>query len=205
MSKPERRSVLETCLAARHHGAIGREPVCLSQMDMDGLELTVSRGGMDHILQLAGRGLNLELPAMGRWTAVHGLTALRVGPGTWSLLAVPGSPEHLVQHAKAVLGDEISVVETGHGQVFLRLSGTQARHVLSKGCRLDLHPRVFETGHVARTLIAQIPAMLWQIDDQPTFGLAVPITFAQSFVDFLLAAAAETGCTIAKTSGTDSV
>jgi sarcosine oxidase subunit gamma len=162
----------------------------------DAVEITARKGAEAALRVAAKAKLKLDLPAMGNWCCSGTLSAFAVGPGIWQIVERPGEPGALANWVTNALGATAAVVETGHGLVFLQLSGASSRHALAKGCRLDLHPRVFKPGHAARTIIAQIPAMLWQIDDIPSFGLAVPLTFAQSFAHFLLAASAETGCEI---------
>jgi heterotetrameric sarcosine oxidase gamma subunit len=196
VSKPERRSILDGHLIPGHHGALGGDPVELRENMRDAIEITV-RTGAEMLLRKAVKArLKLDLPAVGRWRESDGWIAFGTGPGIWSMTASPQMPGAMIKRVAKALGDQASVVETGHGLAFLTLSGPQSRQVLAKGCRLDLHSRVFVPGHVARTVIAQIPVTLWQIDGASTFGLAVPVTFAQGFVHFLLAASAETGCII---------
>lgn len=196
MSKPERKSPLAGHFAPGHHGAIGGEPVTLREIVWDTVEIVARRGQQERLRTAARTGLGLELPAMGTSLGTARLKAFGIGPGNRMILAEPDAPGALVLRVTSVLAGSASVVETGHGQVLLKLSGQHARHVLNKGCRLDLHPRVFQPGRVARTIIAQIPVTLWQVDATPTFALAAPLTFARSFAHFLLAASAETGCII---------
>jgi heterotetrameric sarcosine oxidase gamma subunit len=196
VSKPERRSALEGHLAPGHHGAAGADPVRLRERKIDAVEITARKGAEAALRKAARAKLKLDLPVMGQWRESSVFIALGVGPGIWSIMAKARVPGSLVRSVMAAFGGAAAAVETGHGLAFLELSGAQSRHVLAKGCRLDLHPLVFTPGHAARTVIAQISVTLWQIDDGPTFGLAVPRTFAQSFVHFLLAASAETGCEI---------
>jgi sarcosine oxidase, subunit gamma len=196
VSKPERRFVLEGYLVPGHHGATGGDPVRLRELMRDAVEISV-RNNAEAVLRKATKAkLKLDLPAMGQWRQSGEWIVFGTGPGLWSIVAKPGAPGAVAKTLISALGDHASVVESGHGLAFLTLSGTNSPHVLAKGCRLDLHISSFERGNVARTIIAQIPATLWRIDDAPTFGLAVPVTLAHSFVHFLLAASAETGCTI---------
>jgi sarcosine oxidase subunit gamma len=189
-------SSLAASLTPGRHGNPAGEPVHLRELALDAVEVT-ARTGSDAALREACRAdLGLELPAMGRVAEAGGLTALGIGPVTWLLLADAAEPAALHRRLHALADAHAAVVETGHGLAFLQLSGPAARHVLAKGCRLDLHPRAFTPGQVARTLIAQVPATLWQIDEVPSFSLAVPVTFAQSFAHFLLAASAECGCIV---------
>ncbi len=187
MSKPERRSVLTGHLAPGRHGAADREPVRLREFVREATELTARRGQAAAIREAARGTLGLDLPSMGEWREAGDVTALGIGPDAWLLLAGNALP---------AFSPGATFVDVGHGLAYLELSGSGVRHVLAKICRLDLHPSAFRPGQCARTIMAQMPVTLWQVDERPTFRLAVPLTFSQSFVHVLLAASAETGCEI---------
>jgi sarcosine oxidase subunit gamma len=187
VSKPERLSVLLGHLAPGHHGASGSEPVRLGEIVLEATEMAARKGQAVAVREAALTALGLDLPPIGGWREANGVTALALAPDAWLLLSRGGVP---------AFSPAACFIEVGHGLACLELSGRAARHVLAKGCRLDLHPAVFLPGHCARTIIAQVTVTLWQVDRRPTFRLAVPLTFAQTFLHFLLAASAETGCEI---------
>ena len=54
----------------------------------------------------------------------------------------------------------------------------RSRGLLAKGCPLDLDQRVFAPGQCAQTRIAKTGALIWQIDDKPTFDIVVRRSFA---------------------------
>jgi sarcosine oxidase subunit gamma len=81
--------------------------------------------------------------------------------------------------------------------VVLTLAGPDARRVLQKLCRLDLHPRVFGPGRVATTPMAEITCLLYQRDEIPTFDLILFSSFATHFAGALTHAAAGVGYEIA--------
>jgi sarcosine oxidase subunit gamma len=64
--------------------------------------------------------------------------------------------------------------------------------VLAKGCRIDLHPRVFGPGRVAATMVAHVHALLHQTATD-AFELTVASTLAAHAFDWLQSAAAEYG------------
>ena len=75
-------------------------------------------------------------------------------------------------------------------------SGSRARKSATSSPRavcIDLHPRVFRPGDVALTAIAHIGVQLWQLDDGPTYELAVFRSMAMSFWSWFEGAAAEYG------------
>lgn len=206
MSKPERVCVLEGHLRPGRHGAPAGEAVSLQLLRRDVVEITARAGPVPRLREAARLGLGLELPAVGASRSTRRLLALGLGPGIWSALSQPGEPGTFHCMIATALAGTAAVVETGHGLVVLRLGGPRVRGVLAKGCRLDLHPSAFEPGQAARTIIAQIPVTLWREDageddaagheGRAVFALAAPLGFAQSFVHFLLAASAETGCEV---------
>jgi sarcosine oxidase subunit gamma len=68
--------------------------------------------------------------------------------------------------------------------------------MLSRGCRVDLHPRAFGPGRAASTMIAHVGCLVHQVDDAPSYDLVVFSTFAQTFLEWLLHAAAEDGLVV---------
>ena len=83
------------------------------------------------------------------------------------------------------------------GRALMRLSGSRVRDLLAKGCPIDLHPRAFKGGDVALTTISHIGVHLWQVDDAPTYDLALMRSMAESFWSWLDASAAEFGYSVA--------
>ena len=65
------------------------------------------------------------------------------------------------------------------------LAGPEARAVLAQGVSLDLHPRVFEPGRCAQTVLARVPILLHQIDPTPRFRLFVRASFAPYIAEWL--------------------
>ena len=76
------------------------------------------------------------------------------------------------------------------------LSGTHARHVLAKGCSIDLHPRVFRRGRAAQTTVGLAGVILLTrptqaLSRQSEYLLLVRSSFARYLADWLLDAAQE--------------
>ena len=94
------------------------------------------------------------------------------------------------------------LTDVSHGCAALRISGPHARNLLAKGCSIDLHPRVFKPGSAATTRIAQIGCLLWQVDETPTYDLAVNSSIARSLWTWLANSAAEYGYQVALSSRT---
>jgi sarcosine oxidase subunit gamma len=52
---------------------------------------------------------------------------------------------------------------------------------------------VFKPGSAGTTPIALIDCVIWQVDETPTYDLAVPTSFAESFWSWLTSSAGEYG------------
>ena len=63
--------------------------------------------------------------------------------------------------------------------------------MLAKGCSLDLHPRSFQPGMCAQTLLAKTAVILWQTDDAPTLKVFVRASFAAHLARWLADASVE--------------
>lgn len=122
-------------------------------------------------------------------------TALWVGPDSW-LIVEPESARTmlgLVETLEAELGGQAALTDQGHGRVCLRISGPALTTVLAKGCTLDLDPgRDFDPGRVVGTALGHMTVTMHRLDVE-TADLYVARSFAVSFLDWLMHAAAEYG------------
>jgi sarcosine oxidase subunit gamma len=186
-----RRSPLERALEAGRRGAGPPEAPGVTIAERRGLSLVqaLARRGKD---QAAAERLGLG-PVPGRASPVEAATALWIAPGVWLVVAEGQGDGALYLRLRERLEDLAAVVDQSHGRAVLRLSGRSARDVLAKGCRLDLHPRVFQAGTCAQIAIAQISVLLHQVDDRPTYDLYVAPGYALDFFEWLTASAAEFG------------
>jgi sarcosine oxidase subunit gamma len=90
------------------------------------------------------------------------------------------------------------LTDQGHGRVCLRLSGPAHRTVLAKGCTLDFDPDgELDPGRVANTRLGHMAATLHRLDEE-TVDLYVARSYAVSFAEWLVHAAAEYGCRVAE-------
>lgn len=188
MSKPEG-SGLFFGHAAAHGASGGDEPVRLSQLAFDAVEVTAARGGAARARKALKTRGRFELPPVGLWLRAGELSLFGVGPESWLVLAPPAQPGAHAERMTRLFGAEASVCETGHGLVFIGVGGSRASAALARICRLDLHPDVFGEGACARTIMAQVPVMLWRGETSQSYALAVPLSFAQSFAHSLITAA----------------
>lgn len=138
----------------------------------------------------------LELTDGPSWASNDGFALIGTAPGQW-LAAVEGKTAlALLAKLAAGLKGLATIVDQSDGKAVLRISGPRARDTLAKGCSLDLHPSVFRPGKASTTPVALIDCVIWQVDQTPTYDLAVPTSFAESFWSWLTASAAEFGYTV---------
>jgi len=172
----------------------GTPPVVLKERR--GLELCVMAafGGQESQIEDAVRNLTgLELPRGSKRVVAKGLALMGTAPGQWLAAAEDEGSRQMLDALVKHLAGHAAITAQSDSKVVIRITGARARDVLAKGCSLDLHPRVFKPGDAATTPIALIDCQLWQIDDAPSYDLAVPSSFAESFWSWLTASAAEYG------------
>ena len=105
------------------------------------------------------------------------------GPDHWLFV---GKERGLIAEIAARLAGLAAVSDQSDARAVLRVSGPRVREALAKGCMIDLHPRAFQPGSTALTSIAYMGVQLWQVDDAPTYDLAVFRSLAGSFWSWLV-------------------
>jgi heterotetrameric sarcosine oxidase gamma subunit len=83
------------------------------------------------------------------------------------------------------------VVELSSALTSFLLGGPRACEVLSRGCRLHLAPEVFQIGHAAATIMAQVSVVLAAVP--AGMLLLTPASTAQHVGEWLAASAAPFG------------
>ncbi len=140
----------------------------------------------------------VALPEGPAATFAGDLTVLGTGPGQWLFIhdaPPPGWPDRIAD----ALAGVASVADQGSAYTLLRIGGAGARRLLGRGAFVDLAPESFAPGSAAVTLIAHIGVILWQIDDEPSYGVAVFRSFTHSFWHWIETAALGFGARIART------
>ena len=125
-------------------------------------------------------------------TSNKDMTALPLSPGQWLISAsVEGRKEEFTGSLIKKIGKLGYVSEQGDSRTCFRVSGSNARELMSRGCRLDLHPSVVSKGFCAQTNMAQVGVIVHQIDDEPAYELYAYSGFARSFWQWLTHTAAQ--------------
>ncbi|WP_332683345.1 sarcosine oxidase subunit gamma [Bosea sp. (in: a-proteobacteria)] len=193
MSAPDRRSRFPAS-RPRQGGRSGGETLAIVERPATLVQVTARKGRQAELTAAAEKLLSLTLPESGRAAASAGKTALWLQPGSWLVMAPAEERSVLSATLAQPLSGIAAVVDQSHGRCVLEVSGTQARAVLAKLCRLDLHERAFPAGASAVTLVGHVSCLVYRIEGAaPGFGLIVGSTFAEWLLDELANAAAAHG------------
>jgi sarcosine oxidase subunit gamma len=133
----------------------------------------------------------LELPKTPLHASSAAIAFAWAGPSQWLALAERVEAPAFELRLRSSLAGDASVIDQSDGRTIFRISGPYARKALSKGIHIDLHPRTFKPGCVAITAVSNIITHFWQTDAAPTYEFAVFRSFAGSFCEWILDAAAE--------------
>jgi sarcosine oxidase subunit gamma len=192
------RSPFAGLLKPGRHGAQGAVAgVALGERA--GLAFCVISAGANKASEVAAKMhlvTGLDLPMGPKRVSKNGIALIGTAPGQWLAVAESKEARALPAMLGVALKGLATVVELSDGKAVLRISGPRARDTLAKGCSLDLNPRVFKPGSAATTPVALIDCVIWQVDEAPTYDLAVPTSYAESFWSWLTASAAEYGYTV---------
>lgn len=117
---------------------------------------------------------------------------LWLGPDEWLLKLKDGQGDGVEASLSAALqGQHCAVVQVGDGNTTFKVDGLAAADLLSRGCPLDLHPRVFAAGSLAQTHIAKASATVLCLEAATQFELTVRRSFADYLFRWLCEAGAE--------------
>lgn len=193
VSAPDRRSRFPAS-QARQGGRSNDAPLAIVERPATLVQVTTRKGRQAELAAAIARTLGLDLPEPGHVVTTSDKAALWLQPGCW-LIEAPAEqrgelPGALAQALKGIA----AVVDQSHGRCVIEISGAEARAVLARLCRLDLHERVFTPGHSAATLVGHVSCLIHRVDSEtPCFRLLVGSTFAEWLLDEITAAAASQG------------
>jgi heterotetrameric sarcosine oxidase gamma subunit len=156
----------------------------------------VRAGKTDDLTQRVQETYGLSLPATPQRVEANTIGFAWAGPGQWLAMTESTDGHAFVQMLRRELDGLASVIDQSDGRAILRIGGRKARETFAKSIPLDLDPSVFHAGDVALTVAGHINVHLWQIDDTPTYEVAVFRSFVVAFCEALKQAAAEFGVAV---------
>jgi heterotetrameric sarcosine oxidase gamma subunit len=199
---PSRSALAALALPGRYGRKDRPAGVAIAERVDLGLATMMSRKGQAAALRDAVRvAYGVDLPEASRCVAGPSVAFIGTGPGQWLAASEPLPNGELAADLSAKLKGLASVSDQSDGRAVIRIAGPRARDVLAKGLPIDLDPSVFVPGSAATSVIALMGATLWQVDDAPTYDIAVFRSLAGSFWKWLTDSAAEFGYEVMPTAG----
>lgn len=145
------------------------------------------------VLQSVHEALGMELPLTpNTWHGQDGTAVLWQAYDEWLVLTADGRQTQLAARLTlALAGRHSAVTDISDLQAEFLIEGPASRDLLRKGCAVDLHPRIFSTGHLALTALARVRVVLWQTAETPAYRLRVERSHAHYLWDWLVDAGRE--------------
>jgi sarcosine oxidase subunit gamma len=178
------------------HGTAGPRALRIELPAREIVQVTARRGREAELAQALRAALGVELPAAGFARGAGEITAIWIQPGGWYLCAPRAGEATLAARIATSCAGLAAVDDQSHGRTTLRVSGPTAREILSRGVRVDLHPRAFGPGRATTTMAGHITCLVHQTDDS-AYELTVYSTLVATFFDWLVETAAEDGVVVA--------
>jgi sarcosine oxidase subunit gamma len=179
----------------------GAPGVSISERAGLGLATVAARKGQAAALKAATlEAYGVDLPDSSLVAQGPQVSFLGYGPGQWLAISSGLGSEALAVDLAARLKGLASISDQSGGRAVIRISGPRARDVLAKGLPIDLDPRAFEPGDAATSTISLMGVQIWQVDDAPTYDIALFRSVSESFWRWLTSSAGEFGYEIAPAS-----
>ena len=142
--------------------------------------------------------LGLELPVTPKTAhRRRGKTLLWLGPDEWLVVMSAENDGTLSTSLAEALADvRHAIVDVSHSRAVIGLQGLNARDVLMKGTKIDLHPRAFGPDNCIQAHLGRCHMLLHQLDDGPSYDIYVHRSFAVYAWNWLSDAAREYGLSI---------
>ena len=166
-----------------------RVPVQVRETDwlrvVHGVTRFVFRGD-EEARHAAGTAFGTALPAgCGRAVAHGARAALALGPDEHLLLVPEQDATALAAEiVQALAGRPHALVDVGHRQVALELTGAHAEWLLAAQCPLPLDMEAFPVGACTRTVFAKAGIVVWRTAPE-TFRIEVARSLCHYVVDLL--------------------
>lgn len=186
-------------LASRVDGSAAKAGVTLSDRGFQG-QLCLRGTGDAAFVASVEAVVKLAPPLEPNRVALKGGTRiLWLGPDEW-LIALPEEKVSAVwkKLMEVLHGQHASVTDVSEARTVIGLSGPRARDTLAHGCSLDLHPRVFQPGFCAQTLLARMPVILHQKDVAPSYDIYIQRSLAEYLWGWLEDAARDYGIAVSE-------
>lgn len=186
-------NMLKPCSAFSHPRPVSTPSLAIEMReDLTMASIAAAKGQVQALCDAIRDAYGVELPRRPQRVAGQGIAFIWAGPDQWLAVADRADGRDLERELKTRLAGLAAVVDQSDGRVVVRVAGPMARKVLVKGVPIDLHPRAFGVNSAAITHASHIGIIIWQLDDIPTFEMALFRSYADSFTHWLLDSARST-------------
>ena len=186
------KSALAGLAVPGRYGPPGEPGIVIAERSGLGLATVARRkGGPLRVAVKASYGV--DLPDGSAVVQGREVSFVGYGPGQWLAVSETLAGETLARDLAERLRGLASISDQSGGRTVLRVKGPRARDVLAKGLPIDLHHSVFGPGSAATSTISLMGVQLWQVDDAPTYDIALFRSVSASFWRWLTASAAGFG------------
>jgi sarcosine oxidase subunit gamma len=176
----------------------GPAGVTITLPPMMALATVIARKGQaEPLTARVESAFGIRLPIGPRRAVGSGISFIGTAPGQWLAVGEAALLDGLV----GSIGAFAAVIDQSDSRALIRVAGPKARAALAKGLPIDLHPRQFQVGCSAVTVMALFAVQLWQLDDSPAFDVLVSRSSTDDFLALLVANAAEYGLAFSDLSG----
>jgi len=187
------RSALSGIAVSGHYGRAGATGVVIEEVtNLAFASVTAKREKRFALINAVNTAFGIVLPDGPRRVTRGHMTFAGVGPDQWIASADGADAVGFAPRVRGRIGPFAAVSDQSDARLVLRVSGERVRDVLAKGVPVDLHPKAFEPGDVACTVVGYINTQIDMLDEA-TYQLAAPRSMAGSFWSWLTASAAEFG------------
>jgi sarcosine oxidase subunit gamma len=132
------------------------------------------------------QALDLTLPPTQNATVRGDHALLWLTPMEWLLeLQVANTCAVATDLSRRLPSSVAVVTDISDALVSFELRGARAPEILMTGCSLDLRPHAFPAGRVARTALADVPAILWNPGKPDRLRCFIDRGFTQHFLIWL--------------------
>lgn len=140
-----------------------------------------------HLQEALQREIGLELPPPQAACVRDHYALLWLTPTEWLLELPPKETDSLhIALTRRLAASLAAVTDMSDAFACCEISGARAAGALMSGCSLDLHTHAFPAGRVARTALAEVPAIVWKTGEPHRFCCLVDRSFAAHLRDWLL-------------------
>lgn len=148
--------------------------------------LLLQTASMAALQEALAQALGLILPPAQNASVLGDYALLPLTPAEW-LLELPANKTESVQvDLSQRVGSSLAVVtDLTDALASFEVSGAGAPEILMTGCSLDLTPRAFPCGRVARTALADVAAILWNPGNPHRVRCLIDRGFTKHFLIWL--------------------